>query len=177
MCILSQNYTMAGKKSAALNLTARQQMIFENHQGKRSTGHHEHKRISIILQGARGESTYSISKNLGMSIDSVREWRKRWTAGYETLQAYEKGRDGNGVSNICLLKKMLELLKDRPRSGAPCRIKESEKQQLLAMACRKPSEYDIPRTSWTHELLSQVAQQQGIIDQISPRYVGEILKK
>ena len=168
---------MAGKKSAPLNLSPRQGKILSVHQRKHSTGQQESKRIEIILKAAEGESTYSIAKDIKMNIDRVREWRNRWSKGYEILQTYEQGKEGEIVSDHSLLKKMLELLKDRPRSGAPCRITESEKKQLMAVACRKPSDYNIPRTKWTHQLLAQVVQQEGIIDQVSPRYVGKLLKK
>jgi len=168
---------MAGKKSAPLNLTNRQRKILACHQRKRCTAQHESKRIAIILKAAQGESTYSISKDIELSIDCVRQWRKRWAASYSVLQEFEKGSDADGVSDLCLLKKMLELLKDQPRSGAPCRISESEKQQLVAMACRKPADYNIPRTKWTHKLLSETAMKEGITSKISPRYVGKVLKK
>ena len=168
---------MAGKRSTPLNLTVRQREILEAYQRKGSTAQKQSERIKIILKAADGESTYYIARAIGMSKESVREWRKRWKEGYETLQEFEKGKDDGGVSNLSLLNKMLEILQDRPRPSAPSRITASEKQQLLAMACRKPSDYNIPMTKWTHVLLAQVAMREGIISQISPRYVGKLLKK
>ena len=168
---------MAGKKSTPLNLTDRQGKILEHYQRKHSTGQQQSKRIKIILKAAQGESTYFISEDIKMSIGCVREWRRRWAAGYVVLREFEKGKDGNGVSDLSLLKKMLELLKDQPRPGAPCRITDSEKKQLLAMACRKPSDYNIARSRWSHVLLAEVAIREGIVSQISPRHVGKILKK
>ena len=168
---------MAGKKSAPLNLTQRQRALLEQHCRKRNTGHHEQKRIQIILRGSLGESTYSISREINLGIDAVRSWRKRWSLGYSSLLVYESGKDGDGVSDYALLNKMLELLKDAPRPGTPCRITKSEKQQIVAMACRKPSEYGIPRTRWTNELLASTAESEGVVKSISPRYVCDILKK
>lgn len=168
---------MAGKRAAPLNLTERQRTLLQKQQSKRSTAQQQSKRIQIILKAAQGESTYGISKQINMSMETVRSWRNRWTAAYEKLQDFEKGKDGNGVSDLSLLRKMLELLEDQPRPGAPCRISQSAKQQLLAMACRKPGDYNIPRTKWTHELLAEIAVREGIVDQISPRYVGKLLKK
>lgn len=168
---------MAGKRAAPLNLTERQRNLLEHYQSKRSTAQHQSKRIQIILKAAQGESTYHISKEIKMTMETVRKWRKRWAAAYEKLLYFENGKDGNGVSDLILLRRMLDLLKDEQRSGAPCRISQAEKQQLLAMACRKPSDYDIPITKWSHLLLAQTAVKEGIVDKISPRYVGKLLKK
>ncbi len=72
---------------------------------------------------------------------------------------------------------MLDILRDLPRSGAPERIPLSEKQQLIALACEKPEDYGIPFTQWNREMLAKVAMAEGIVEKISPRYVGKLLKK
>lgn len=149
----------------------------EQHSRKGKTSSQEVKRIKIILKGSQGQSNYSISKDLKLGVEAVSSWRNRWTSSCETLKVFEKGESGEGVSDRALLKKMLEVLKDHPRCGKPAQFTMSQKQQIVAMACRKPSEYGIPRTGWTHELLAQTAQTKRIVKSISPRYVGEILKK
>ena len=99
-----------------------------------------------------------MSQDMGIKYDSVQRWRNRWESGYEKVLIYEQGEDGQGIKDIALLKKMLELLQDKARSGSPSTISLSAKQQIARMACRKPSDYGIPRTKWSHELLVQVAQ-------------------
>jgi putative transposase len=71
---------------------------------------------------------------------------------------------------------MLAVLEDAPRSGAPVRISMAQKQQITALACRKPQDYGIPVTQWNREMLAQVAVAQGIVETISPRYISELLK-
>jgi putative transposase len=56
------------------------------------------------------------------------------------------------------------------------RISLAEKQRLMALACQKPEDFGIPVTQWNREMLAQVAQAQGIVKKISPRYVGKLLK-
>ena len=85
--------------------------------------------------------------------------------------------DSKGVSDRELLSKMLEILSDLPRSGHPKRITLEQEQQIVAVACRKPKEFGIAMTQWNREMLAHVAMAEGIVDQISPRYVSEILKK
>lgn len=45
------------------------------------------------------------------------------------------------------------------------------------MACCKPADYGIEHTNWTRETLAHVSKSLGIVDQISGRYVGKIIKK
>jgi len=168
---------MAAQALPPLEMTERHYTLLERHTRKRNTGNHEVKRIKILLKASTGQSNYSISKELSIRVETVRTWRARWAACYEQLSIFEKGKSGEGVSDLELLKRMLAILTDHPRSGKPPRITLSQKQQIVAMACRKPSEYGLPMTRWTHETLAQVAKAEKIVKSISPRYVGEILKK
>ena len=45
------------------------------------------------------------------------------------------------------------------------------------MACKEPSDYGLPFTNWSHKLLADTVIKEKILDQISSRYVGIILKK
>ncbi|TAG96581.1 MAG: helix-turn-helix domain-containing protein [Sphingobacteriales bacterium] len=71
----------------------------------------------------------------------------------------------------------MKRLDDLPRSGAPKRISLSQEQQIVALACEKPRDHGVEMTNWTHEMLARVAISKGILESISSRYVGEILKK
>ena len=168
---------MAGKASPALELTDRQYKLLAGHIRRRDTKNHELKRVKIILKASKGQSTFSISKEIGLGVGPVSTWRKRWAACYEHLVEYERGKSGEGVKDKDLLREMLAILKDRPRSGSPPRFSLSQKQQIVALACRKPSEYGIAISRWTHEMLAHVAQAENIVESISPRHVGKILKK
>ena len=168
---------MATKSLPPIPLSSRQYKLLDKHVRKRSTGNHELKRIQIILKGSKGQSMYSVSKEIGLGIDPTYNWRKKWESNYEELRVFEKGKSGEGVSDLELLEKMRSILKDRARCGSPPKFTLSQKQQVVALACRKPSEYGIPINRWTHEMLAQVAKAEKIVESISPRYVGKILKK
>ncbi|NJO01550.1 MAG: helix-turn-helix domain-containing protein [Bacteroidia bacterium] len=114
-----------------------------------------------------------IAERLGISRNTVSHWRRVWARAYEGLCVWEAQQ----VSDGALLAKMRFILKDAPRGGAPVRISQAEKESLLALACKKPKDFELPLTRWTSESLAQVAQQEGIVKKISPRYVREILKK
>lgn len=160
-----------------LKMTARQYQLLESKSKKHKTGNQEVKRLKILLKGSKGQSNCSISRELGITVKTVKSWRDKWDLAYEKLLIYEQGKLGEGVSDKELLEEMMTVLKDKPRSGKPPVFTLSQKQQIVTLACRKPSEYGIPINRWTHEMLAKVAQAEKIVKSISPRHVGGILKK
>lgn len=166
-----------GRALSPLQLRQRQKGLLEKHHARRSTAEYERARIAIVLGAFEGKSNLGLARDLNMNVKRVDRWRRRWIVSYQTLCEFERGPGGQGVSDLELLRKMLSLLKDAARPGAPKVITLEQEQQIRALACEKPSDYRIPVTHWTHELLSIAAKEQGIIEKISPRYVGVILKK
>ena len=71
---------------------------------------------------------------------------------------------------------MLEIISDRPRSGAPSRISMQQKQQIVALACEDPEDYGFVMTDWTHQVLAEAAVKQKIVDRVSASYTGRLLK-
>ena len=166
-----------GKALAELRLSERQKGLLEQHMARRSTAAYEGSRIAIILGAFSGQSNSDLARHLAVNYKKVARWRNRWIAWQEKLCHFEQGVQGQGVSDRELLNKMLSLLRDAPRPGAPKVITLEQEQQIRALACRKPKDFGVPLTSWTHELLAMIAERKGLVDKISPRYVGVLLKK
>jgi len=166
-----------GKPAATVKLSLRQKRLLENYRNKRTAPLQSRIRIDIVLGASEKLSNSDLSKQLGISRKTVILWRGRWVEGYEKLCDFEQGLEGTGVKDHELLQKMLSLLGDTARSGSPNRISLAQKKQIVALACRKPEEFDIPMTQWNREMLARVAIAQGIVESISPRYISEILKK
>lgn len=169
--------SMSGKVSVSLSITKRQYNLLEHKSRQGKTSQKEAKRMKIILKGSEGKSNYSMSKELDYGVGTIAKWRNRWEGNYQKLQIYEQGASGEGVSDKSLLDYMLEILKDNFRPGCPSTFSDLQKKQIITMACKKPSEYNIPRTKWTHELLAAIAIEEKIVKSISSRHIGDILKK
>jgi putative transposase len=69
------------------------------------------------------------------------------------------------------------ILADAERPGAPATFTEEQKQQIIAVATRKPEDEGVPVTHWSHELLAQTAVDKGIVKTISPAQIGRFLKE
>lgn len=170
-----------GKPSAAaIEMKERIYKLLEQESRKRTIQGHHLERVQILLQASHqggGHSNSHIKRTLEISYNTVKTWRDRWPTFYPAILTYELGKAGEGVSDSALMSHILTYLEDAPRSGAPKTFTLAQTQQIVAIACQKPSEYGIEMTTWTHEMIAHVAITKGIVSTISPRYVGVLLKK
>jgi putative transposase len=116
-------------------------------------------RAKIILRAAAGSSNGKIAEELGISIEMSRLWRGRWME----LSAREVAVDSR--------------LKDAPRPGSPGRFSMEQITQLYAIACCPPEQYDRPLSHWTARELALELVEQSIVESISERHVGRLLKE
>ncbi|HVC96233.1 MAG TPA: hypothetical protein VND64_21295 [Pirellulales bacterium] len=60
--------------------------------------------------------------------------------------------------------------------GTEAKVRLSEKQLILAMACESPKLSNRPINRWTHRELRDEVQQRGIVESISVAQVGRYLQ-
>ena len=161
----------------AIPMTILQYVLFQEEANRRTIQTHFKTRINLLLKAKKGESNSQIARDLSISLNTVKTWRRRWQGHYEQLCEYEKGMKSQGLSEHDYLQELLSHLRDNPRSGTRKRISLEEEQQIVALASEQPQDYGVEMTSWTHEMLAKVAIGQGIVGKISSRHVGNILKK
>jgi transposase len=160
-----------------ISMTAVQYTLLEEERRKRTTQNQFITRINILLSASQGESNSQVARDLGLSINTVKFWRRRWQSCYEQLIAFEESMQHQGLSNHAYRQVLLDQLRDLPRSGTKKQISLAQEQQIVALASEKPQDYGVEMTSWTHEMLAKVAIGRGIVEKISSRHVGNILKK
>ena len=160
----------------ALEMSNRHYLLLDYERHRHSCSVQLCTRINILLRAYDGESNKGIARTLQVSLNTVKSWRKRWESEYEKLQIFENGKDGEGVKNSKLRKRILEILSDLPRSGAPPKISMSQKQQIVALACEEPRDYGYEINEWTTTTLAKAAIDKQIVETISASHVGRILK-
>lgn len=143
---------------------------------KHTTSQQTATRIRILLLAQQGYSNSHNSRALNISLNTVKQWRKRWLSAYENLVKYEQTIATGKTSPLDFEKHLLSILKDKPRSGVPKTITLSQEQKIIALSCDKPIIHNIEMTDWTHEMLAKVAVSKKIIPSISSSQVGRILK-
>ncbi len=163
--------------AAAISMTLMQRKLLEEIALKHSTPQQKAKRANILILANQGYSNAHIKREIGTSLNTVKEWRKRWLSTSEELTKYENYFNQGQFSLLDYRKRVIELLTNQTRSGAPKTITLSQEQQIIALACEEPVDHQIEMTDWTHEMLAHVAVAKGIVASISSRQVGRILKK
>jgi len=151
-----------GPKPTPIHLSDEERQGLEKLISRHTIGQQVAIRGRIILAAAEGTPNVHIGKELGITLDMVRLWRKRW------LQLQPIALDDLSIE---------ERLQDLPRPGAPARISADQLSQIVALACEKPEESERPITHWSSREIADEIIQRGILDHISPRHAARLLKR
>jgi homeodomain-containing protein len=119
-------------------------------------------RAWIILAAGDGQNNAQIGRWLGLDDETPGFWRQRW------LQFRDVPLEEVSVA---------ERLADAPRCGAPAKFTPEQVCQIIALACEQPADSDRPISQWSHRELADEIVRRGIVDTISPRHAGRLLKR
>lgn len=127
-----------------------------------TTGQQLALRARIVLAAGDGLNNLQIARELGVDDETPGHWRGRW------LQFRDVPLDDLGVA---------ARLADAPREGAPAKFTPEQVCQIIAMACEKPANAGRPISQWSHRELADEIVRRGIVESISPRHAGRLLKR
>ncbi len=105
--------------------------------------HRDLVRASIILAAAAGDTNTGIAADIGLHVDTVRKWRRRFCS------------------------ERLAGLADRARPGRPPIFTAVQVAQLKALACELPAESDVPLAKWSCPDLAAEAARRGVVAAVS----------
>ncbi|MQA03626.1 MAG: IS630 family transposase [Streptosporangiales bacterium] len=108
-------------------------------------------RAKIVLAAADGHTNAAIAAELGMHIDTIRKWRRRF---------HQHGLDG---------------LTDRPRSGRPPVFTPVQVAEVKALACTAPADAGVPLARWSVAELAKESVAEGVVEKISASTIGRWL--
>ena len=89
------------------------------------TEYRDRLRAQIVLAAAVGSTNVAIAGQVGVHVDTVRKWRRRFAAA--------------GLAG----------LKDAPRSGRPPVFTAADRAEAVALACALPAESGVPLSRWS----------------------------
>lgn len=160
-------------KAVTITISDRQRAIIDKwSRNKAGTSQRLFERCQIILLCAEGVSNSEQGRRLGVDRQRARRWRRRWADSEERLAAAEL----EGANDKDLAKLLTSILADAPRAGVKPKFRAEQLTQLIALACEPPEESGRPVTHWTPPELADEAAKRGIVESISPRHVGRLLK-
>jgi putative transposase len=152
-----------GPTPPPINLTPTEQQALETLVHRPSTPQRLALRGRIVLACATGLNNTQVARQLAISADVVRLWRRRWL---DTAP-------GDPTAPPLVAARLVDL----PRSGSPGRFSAQQCCQLIAMGCEKPAGSDRPISHWTPREMAAEAQKRGIVDHISRRHMARLLKR
>lgn len=120
------------------------------------------QRARIVQGAAQGQSNTALAQQVGVHIETVRLWRKRWV-DLQTIPLTELSVEAR--------------LRDEARSGSPGKFSAEQIAHLIALACEKPEASGYPGSHWTPQALVHEAVKRGIVVSISERQMGRFLKR
>jgi transposase len=153
---------MPGPKPPAVHLSDEERQGLEKLVTKHKTPQQIALRGRIVLAAADGKRNAQIAREYSIAVETARLWRNRWL----TLQPIP-------LSELSIE----ERLEDLPRPGAPPRITADQVCQIVAMACEDPEDSGRPISHWTHREVADEIIKRNIVDTISPRHAGRLLKR
>lgn len=153
---------MPGPKADPIELSEAAEQELRRLASAHTTGQQLAKRCQIILLASSGQSSSAIARKLEVRRWTVQQWRARWLQ-WEPIPLDEMN--------------VAERLDDLPRSGKPARITAEQRCQLEAIACQPPETYGRPISQWTGRELADELVKQGIVEGLSPRHAGRLLKR
>ena len=153
---------MPGPKPPEIVLPEEQRSELERLVRARTSEQQLAMRARIVLLAAAGVTTEEIARQLHIDVDNARRWRARWHASADIP-----------VDELSVA----ERLADAPKSGRPARITPEQICRVIRLACEIPAESDRPISHWSAREVADEIMQRGIIDHISPRHAGRLLKR
>jgi len=136
------------------------------------TPQHIGMRMKIILRASRGLENLKIASELGVDMQRVARWRKRWIRARDRLKkAEERGASDKDLSGV-----ISEILSDAPRPGGPTTFSAEQIARIIAIACEDPRTSGYPVSHWTPKEVAAEAIKRKIVDGISIRHVDRFLK-
>lgn len=92
-----------------------------------------------------GISDRAQARRLGCDRQRVRRWRRRWCSIGGKIAALE----ANGVGGKEFENAIVEALEDNERSGAPPTFTAEQVARIIAVACERPGDGDVPLSHWS----------------------------
>ena len=153
---------MPGPQAERIELNSQVKKDLEKLVARHTTGQQKAQRARIILKAAEGKNNAEIAGEIEQSIKMVRHWRRRWLE-LEPLSLADL--------------EVAERLDDLPRPGAPSRLSADQICQMEQLACEAPEKTGRPISQWTGREIADELMARGIVESISPRHAGRLLKK
>ena len=153
---------MPGPQLPPIEVSGEERAELERLVRRHTTGQQLAERARIILSLANGLNQSEVARTVGVHLDTVRKWRRRW----------DRTRDVP-LADLSITAR----LDDDPRPGTPARITPEQVARIVALACEAPGASGRPISQWSTTELAEEIKRRGIVERISARHAARLLKR
>ncbi len=132
------------------------------------------ERSKIILSLASGKKKKQVAREEEVDKKTVKKWCNRWNEGVEQLVECENNPD---LTPKEYSQKIVEVLSDSPRIGAPGNFTPEQIVGIVAIACEVIDDSEKPVSRWTLKEIAEEAVKRKIVDSISIGSVWRFLEE
>lgn len=154
-----------------VSLTNKQREVLNQIVTSRTQRQDHIERAKIILLSSNTKQDKQIRSELDVTQPTVSKWRNRWLKNEDRLLLIDETEKG-----IQYLRKILEILSDAPRPGAPNTFTAEQVCQIMSLACEIPEDSEFPISHWSLNSLVNEIISRGIVESISRSRVAVFLK-
>jgi transposase len=129
------------------------------------------KRAQIIFKYYFDNNISRCSRELGISRNTIRKWKKKWIRKQSLLLRTEIEEPHKLKSTVIMI------LSDDYRTGRPSRIKSEQVAAIIYLSLQEPNLFGLPISHWTAEKLREIAIKLGIVEKVSTRQISRYLKQ
>src|ERR1700733_2878266 len=155
------------RRAKQISLTNKQQNILMQIVTSRTHQQDHIERAKIILLSSDSKTNKQIQSELSVTQPTVIKWRNRWLKNEDRLLLIDENEMG-----VNYVRKILEILSDAPRSGAPNTFTAKQ----VSLACERPEDSDLPISHWSLNSLVTEIINRGIVNKISRAGLAVFLK-
>jgi transposase len=129
------------------------------------------ERAKIVLACTEIKSNTEVGKDLNVHGNTVNKWRERWRSAKKKLALIDEAETGLNYT-----RKLLSILSDEPRVGAPLKFTAEQLCKIMSVACERPEDLGLPISHWSLNSLRNELIKRGIVDNISHSRLAHFLK-
>jgi len=130
------------------------------------------ERSKIVLMSAQGLTNEEQAELLCVHPERIARWRNRYSQAQQQLRALTL----SNCSKAQLAAYLRTLLSDKPRAGVPSRFCALQRAAIVDVACTPPQTLGLPLSHWSRATLAAHLISHQVIESISPRHLGRILR-
>ena len=129
------------------------------------------QRADIVLLSEQKMTNRKISDKVGLHVNQVGKWRRRFLDQVERLNAVAQEKPAD------LEEELIRVLQDAPRAGVPAKFTADQRTLIVMIACQDPADHGFEVSNWSLPKLKAAILAADVVPEISEASINRILNE